>query len=61
MSLVWGIALCFAILGPIFIFVDWLANTQLTKIINVYVLGQKSFSFVILCIIGMPLAWITRK
>jgi hypothetical protein len=61
MSLIWGIAVCFLFLGPIFIFIDWLTNTNLVKILDVYVLGYKSFSFVILCIIGMPLAWILRK
>jgi len=61
MSLVWGIALCFGIVGPIFYVLDWLANTELLNILSVYVLGQKYFSFIILCIIGMPLAWILRK
>ena len=61
MSLVWGVAVVFGILGPIFMFIDWLTNTELLNILSVYVLGQKSFSFVILCIIGIPLAWILRK
>ena len=61
MSLVWGIALCFGILGPIFYVLDGLANTELLKIIEVYVLGQGYFSFAILCIIGIPFAWILRK
>ena len=61
MSLVWGAALVFVIIGPIFYFLDWSVNTNFLKILDVYVLGYKSFSFVILCIIGMPLAWILRK
>lgn len=61
MSLVWGITLCFGILGPIFVVLDWLANTELLKIIEVYVLGRGYFSFAILCIIGIPFAWIYRK
>jgi hypothetical protein len=61
MSLVWGIALCFVILGPIFYFLDWLVNTELLKIIDVYIIGQGYFGLAVLCIIGIPLAWILRK
>lgn len=61
MSLVWGIAICFGILIPIFYFLDWLSNTELSKIIDMYILGKGFLGFVILCIIGMPLAWILRK
>ena len=60
MSLVWGVTIIFIIIGPSFMLLDWLANTQLTKILDLYVLGYKSLSFVYLCIIGMPFAWLTK-
>jgi len=40
-------------------FFDWATNTQLMKLIDTYIIGSGYFAFVIMCIIGMPIAWVT--